>query len=157
MRIKIGYLLVFSILTVFSKVSAQEKLLLLNGKELLVQPMSLKEDSSRLEFKEFLNGKKKSVKKENAFSFKDEKGVEKVYYREDSTSLTHDLSLGEMRSYIQGMQEGGLYYKAPFATVGGFLIGAVSGYYLYFYSLIPPGTYIAVIGNHQPDMNKQKV
>jgi hypothetical protein len=156
MRIKICYI-VFLLVTILTNVRAQEKLLLLNGKELLIQAKSLKEDSTRLEYLEYLNGKKKCVKKENAFSYKNEKGIEKVFYHEDSTSITNDLSIGEMRSYIQGLQEAKLYYKAPYATVSGFLIGTASGYFLYFYSLIPPGAFVTIIGNHEPDMKRQQV
>lgn len=157
MRIKIWHLLVFVFFTVTTSTKAQEKLLLLNGRELLIQPLSFKEDSVRFEFKDYLNGKKKFVKKDNVFSYANGKGLEKIFYKEDSTTVTNDLSIDEMRSYIQGMQEGSRFYKAPFATVGGFFIGAASGYFIYFYALIPPATFIAITGNHQPDISKQKV
>ena len=157
MNIRNCYLLLFFFLTGFSSSKAQEKLLLMNGKVVLVQAQSVNEDSTRLVYKEFLKGKTKYVKKGQAFSIKNEKGDEKVFYREDSNSVTNDLTIAEMRSYIQGLQEGGRYYKAPFSAVGGVLLGAVSGYYLYFYSLIPPGTYLTIIGNHSPNMAKQKV
>jgi hypothetical protein len=156
MRIKFCYVMVF-LLTSLTNLIAQERLLMLSGKELLIQPNSLKEDSAKLEYNDFLKGKKRSLKKDNVFSYKNEKGYEKVFYREDSTSVNNDLSISEMRSYIQGEQEARKYYKAPFATVGSFLIGSGSGYFLYFYSLIPPGAYITIIGNHLPKMKDQKV
>jgi hypothetical protein len=157
MKLKFGCLLLSIILLSAFEANAQEILLMLNGKELLVQPLSFQSDSLHLKFKDFKTGKIKQVKKENAFSLRDEKGGERLFYKEDSTTETNDLSIDEMRMYIKGYQEGGANFRAPFATVGGLALGALSGYYLYFYALIPPTAYIAVIGNHSPNMDKQKV
>jgi hypothetical protein len=136
--------------------NGQDKMLLLNGKEVLTKPESINIDSLRIRFVDFKTGKKKCIKKENVFSILNEKGGEKVVYKEDSTSLISDLSLEEMRMYIKGEQDSRKYFKAPAATVGGFFIGGGSSF-LVFYALIPPATYIAIIGNHSPDMSKQQV
>lgn len=146
----------FLLLLTFSKTaSAQDKILLLNGEEILAKPVEIKDTLPTLSIIELKKEKCKTLKKSDIFSITNANGVENVLYKEDTTSINNDLSVEGMRQYIKGLQEG-KKSSAPLATVGGLVVGAGSSY-LKFYGLIPPAIYIAVMGNYTPSLDKQPV
>ncbi len=136
-------------------VLAQDKILLLNGKVLLVKSLNIEENLATVSFKNFENNKDKKIKRNTIFSIVSEKGIENIFYKEDSVSFNNDLSVEGMRMYIKGLQEAETF-KSPMSTVGGLLIGASSSF-LGFYGLIPPAIFISVVGNRAPKMEKQQV
>ncbi len=136
-------------------VSAQEKILLLNGKILKVKSVIVNETSPVLTFKCLKREKEKKINRERVFSVFNEAGMEKIIYKQDSLSINNDLSIPEMHMYIKGLQEADTF-RSPLATTGGFLIGAGSSV-LSFYGPIVPAVYLVIIGARSPDMKNLPV
>lgn len=136
-------------------VFAQDKILLLNGKEVSINSLNLEKDSSTITFIDLKNKKNKSMKRSRIFSIQYGKGGENIFYKEDSASINHELSIEEMRMYIKGLQEAEKF-KSPMSTIGGFVVGA-GGSFLGFYGLIPPAVFVTIVVNPAPNMEKQQV
>jgi len=126
--------------------SAQQKLLMLNGKEIIIKDFSVKNDL--LTYKK-INGtreKRRTIDKFRVFSVTDSVGKENIIYEADTS---FDLSVDQMRIFIQGEQAAMKYYHRPANVVGGVVAGAV-GSYLTFYGLPVPILYATISGRFSP-------
>ena len=122
-------LLVFILVVLFGRTNiyAQEKVLLLSGKEIEGDIVEMDSLDVRITF--IKNEKKK-------FSFYDQSRVFSITKKDGSTNILYfqdttdedALSILEMQLYIIGEQDAMKSYKAPWALIGGFVITAAATY-----------------------------
>lgn len=93
-----------------------------------------------------------------------ETGKEVVVYSPDTLglfvidSLSPDLeySVSDMRRYLQGRADG-KKHKAPWATVGGIVVGGVGSFLGAFYGPLMPAAYVLIISATQPRIDESVV
>lgn len=125
---------------------AQQKIVLLSGKVIEIKDFVVKYD--RISFSKISGNseKKRSLDKYRVFSIINTDGTEQIIYEPD-TSL--DLSVNQMRIYIEGEQAAMKYYKKPANAMAGFMAGVVGSYFT-FYGLPVPILYGALSGRISP-------
>jgi len=112
----------FFLLILFN-ISAQDQLLLINGKSDKGEIIADKE--SKLEFKPHKNNGKEKIlayDKYRIFSITDKDGEESVWYKKDS-SIGNILSENRMRMYIYGQRDAHDNFGIRRHLLGGFLLG----------------------------------
>lgn len=117
-------LLPFVLFLVAGSALAQDTLLLMNGQT--IGGRLLGQSSLEIRYQELgKNGKVKerSEPTESVFSVTDSLGHEKIWYFHD-TVFGNELSVQEMRWFIQGEQDARRGYKPFWPTLGGFVMGA---------------------------------
>ncbi len=119
---KTKIIITFALLIVFN-VSAQDKLLLLNGR---IDKGEITEDKESIfDFKIYKNGGKEKIipyDKSRIFSITDINGKESVLYKKDS-SIGNFLSENRMRMYIYGQRDAHENFGVGRHLFGGFLLG----------------------------------
>ena len=115
----------------------------------------------------YLNGKVKTVygtisnekimkmNSDRIFSVQLSDGTERILYSSDSLD-PNDFSLEEMRMFIKGEQEAGLYYRNNLNMGVAMVLGEAASL-LTIYGLVIPPLYATIYGGISPDMNKQQV
>lgn len=99
-------------------------------------------------------GRLVEIDKDYIFSKTDKDSKEEILYSPDPDSSNHRyFSVNEMRDYIQGELDARENYKAPLATITGFIVGGTSPFVMWygigyppFYSPMLPAGYTAVVG-----------
>lgn len=145
MKIHVTFLIIISLF--FSeKLSAQQRILLLNGHYIPVESFQIGDDY--LSYKKINDKRKKmrEVDRYDVFSILNEDGKEKIIYA-PIDSL--DYTVEEVRLYIQGEQIAREYYKAKGATISSAVVGLGSSL-LSFYALPVPMIYGIVLGRFNP-------
>ncbi|NNC81985.1 MAG: hypothetical protein HKN79_00270 [Flavobacteriales bacterium] len=121
--------LCIAILTFFSDLQAQDTLLLLNGKSLIV---NITDDSGANVFFDVTkkNGKSRSMDlhKTELFSITKEGEGESILYVQDP-DFGYDLSVEDMRFYMAGQNDARMGYSALPSSAGGFVFGMASVFY----------------------------
>lgn len=136
---------------------AQEKVLLLSGKEIEGEKVEL--DSVDIRITTIKKDKKKFsfYDQSRVFSITKADGTTDIIYFQD-TSDEDALSIREMQFYIIGEQDAMKSYKAPWALVGGVVVGAASTYLFGpFLGLIPVVPYTLAIAMINPRIKRRAV
>ena len=140
-----------------SDIYAQEKVLLLSGKELEGDIVEI--DSVDVRVTRIKNDKKKFsfYDQSRVFSITKKDGTTDILYFQDTTD-EDALSIREMQFYIIGEQDAMKSYKAPLAFVGGILVGTASTYFFGpFIGLIPVVPYTIAIAMINPKIKRNAV
>lgn len=138
---------VLLILFLFSKnTTAQQRILLLNGKYIPIESFQLNEDFITYKKANDTRKKMRSVDRFDVYSIETEGGEEKIIYT-PADSL--DFTIEEARIYIQGEQIASEYYKAKGASITSAVVGVGSSL-LSFYAIPVPMIYSIVIGRFNP-------
>lgn len=146
--------LLFFLLEVSLSLNAQDTLILLSGKTMIVKNATVNGYSVNYHTKDE-NSKFKNINSDKLFSIKHADGSERILYRPD-TLETDDYNVNDMRMFIKGEQDAIKYYKNNLNKVGAFLFGAGSAS-LAFYGIVGPAIYATAVGSFSPEMEKQKV
>jgi hypothetical protein len=119
---------------------------MLNGNEILIKDFVVKNE--QITFKKIIGSKekKRNVDKFRVFSIVKNDGTEQIIYEPDTS---YDLSVDQMRIYIEGEQAAIKYYHKPGNVVAGVIAG-VAGSYFTFYGLPVPVLYGAIAGRISP-------
>ena len=133
---------------------AQDTLVLINGKTILVKSVDLKDYTIAYRKME-PKSKLKTIDPERVFSIRYKDGTERIIYYSDTLDPV-DFKPEEMRMFIKGEQDADKYYKNNFNKGTAFVLGA-SGGLLGFYGLAVPPLYATIVGAFSPKMEKQKV
>ena len=133
---------------------AQDTLVFINGKE--VPATNIKINDTQILYNP-LNKPQKLKKAEtyNIFSIKHDTGVETLIYQQDT--LIDDLSLEEMRLFVQGQQDALKYFNTTAVTATSTVIGVASGLTLQFFALVPPAVFATIVGASSPKMEQQPI
>jgi hypothetical protein len=119
---KTKIIITFALLIVFN-VSAQDKLLLLNGR--IDKGEIIADKESIFDFKIYKNGSKEKIipyDKYRIFSITDSNGQESILYKKDS-SIGNFLSENRMRMYIYGQRDAHENFGSGRHFLGGFVLG----------------------------------
>ncbi len=139
-------LLLILILFAGHGLSAQDRILLMNGQE--IQGRVLGQSTLEIRFLLDVKGKRKEEVEptESVFSVTDSTGKETVWYFHDP-SFGNDLTVDQMRWYINGEQDARAGYRPTLPKLGGFLLGAglVIGLDLEVNSLLIPPAYAGLM------------
>lgn len=141
----------------FSSFAQQDTLWLINGKKITLKEYKFIESETSIAYTT-LKGKTKIIESEQIFSITNKAGQEKIYFKIDPQDPDIQ-SIEQMKSFVQGEYDARIQYKAPLATIGGFVVGVGSGILLApnpIYSPIIPAAYSAVIGSTNPSVDKIK-
>lgn len=133
---------------------AQDSLVLINGRVIVVKSVDLKDYT--IAYRK-MDGKSrlKTIDPERVFSIRYRDGSEKVIYTSDSMD-TEDFKPEEMRMFILGEQDAHKFYRNNLNKGFGFAFGA-GGSLLGFYGLAVAPLYGSIVGAFSPNMEKQKV
>jgi hypothetical protein len=139
-------LLLLSMLLCGVALSAQDRILFMNGQEL--QGRVLGQSTLEIRFMLDVKGKQKLEKEptESVFSVTDSTGKETVWYFHDP-AFGNELTVDQMRWYIKGEQDARIGYKPTLPKLGGFLLGAglVIGLDLETNALLIPPAYAGLM------------
>lgn len=146
--------LLFFLLKFSFFLNAQDTLILLNGKTLVVKNASVNGYSVTYHTLNE-NSKMKQINTDKLFSIIHADGSERIVYLPDSLE-TDEYNVKEMRMYVKGEQDAIKYYKNNLNKAGAFFFGAASAY-LSFYGIVGPAVYATAVGSFSPELEKQKV
>jgi len=149
--LRIYFLFAFSLCAFIA--CAQNKIILLNGKEIPALTPSLQ--GEKIVYRSPLKNKLKKINADHAFSFQDANGLETVVYQKDPLD-TGDFNVEDMRSFIKGEQDADRYYRNNVNKVAAAAIGAAGGL-LNIYGLAVPAIYSTIVGGTSPNADKQEV
>lgn len=133
-------------------VHAQDTLMLLNGKKLVVKSVDLKDYEIAYRTLD-KNSKLKRMDPERVFSVVYRDGTERVVYRKDSLDPI-DFTELEMRMFVKGEQDAREFYRNRPIQVFGFAAGVVSGMFG-FYGVLGPPIYSTFFGSFSPNVYKK--
>ena len=139
------YLFFFSLILSSFHCFAQQKMLLLNGKEIEIKSYTVGEPYISYTKANTKHTKTKTIEKYDVFSITKEDGTEDLIYKADTLTF----SVEEARNYIRGEQAAMKYYHKPANKWAAAAVG-VSSSILSFYSLPLPMLYGVVIGRFNP-------
>jgi len=140
------FILTCVLLFILTQAYCQQKIVLLNGKEIEIKSFVVR--TEQITFKKIVNGKekKRSVDRFRVFSIVNPDSTEQMIYEPDTF---YDMTIDQMRLFIQGEQAAMKYYRKPGNVIGGFLSGVVGSYFT-FYGLPVPLLYGTVMGRISP-------
>ncbi len=121
-------LLLISILFIFSSLKAQDKILLLTGKEIKGKVLSETEYELKYEYQKKNELREQLIEKYRVFLYT-KNGSEIVVYKQDS-SMGNYLYEEEMRHFIYGERDADMGYKPTVSTIGGVIVGSAAGAYM---------------------------
>lgn len=116
------FIFLILILFISPSIYSQQSLMLNSGKRIYIS--DIKPDTSEIVFYKNLKGKVKWIEMEEVFSWTREDSVEVIFYKPACEDVC--FRIDQMRDYLHGRADG-LERKTPYATVGGFVLGAASG------------------------------
>lgn len=129
--------------------NAQDTLRLLNGKTKIIEFDSLNVEKifyvkqKKVNDSTWVDVRRKKVNPENVFEIVLESGETIVVYEQD-TLMENYLSIEDMRTYLKGVRDARMNYNPWKSTLGGFFVGAGSGYFGIFWGFFPCATYSGV-------------
>jgi hypothetical protein len=137
----------FIILAKVTFVYSQDTINLLNGKQIFPRTIHEEQNSALLYYDLQVRGKlkQKAVDLLDVYSINYANMTSKQVYQQDS-GLGYILSVHEMQHYIIGERTAMKYYKVPWITAGGIVIGAAGVVPLGFIDLLTPVVYGVGIG-----------
>ncbi len=141
--ILISAMLVLGINTVFS----QDTLLLLSGKSYSGQITEISKNYIRIYTDRSFINSSKLIYKDEVFSFVKNNETTVLYKPNFNNEIR--FSELEMSYFIKGLQDGKKQYHAPFATIGGFAVGATGGVFG-FWGTVIPSSYVFIVGIKTP-------
>lgn len=137
----------------------EDTLIFLNGRTASGRVIDTTAESIQyLDIKSKKFNKVRTVDKERIFSIKYSSGNEVIFYNPDTIG-EDDFSREEMRYFIYGEQDA-LKYRAPMATIGGIVTGAIAGPFIggtAGLAFLLPGTYSILTGSRWIKINKSTV
>jgi hypothetical protein len=150
MRILSGLLLFF----LFSVVPAlaQDTLLLINGRQLIVKSVDLKDFT--IAYRTLDKNRLRTIDPYRVFSISYADGTERVIYQSDSLDPV-DFTPDQMRMFIRGEQDADRYYRNTPNKAAAFLIGGGASYFT-IYGLVIPPLYATVVGSFSPRIEKYR-
>jgi hypothetical protein len=133
---------------------SQDTINLINGKQLVAKSIYEEPNSSLLKYDYTFHGKEKqtSIDVLSIYSINYANHTEKIFYMQDS-AMGFTLSVQQMKLDILGERSAYKYYKAPWVTVGGFVVGATATYFLQFWGVISPAVYATAFGIITPKVH----
>lgn len=130
---------------------AQDTLLLISGRKIVVKSFDVSENG--IAYRKIEPGSKvKTIDSERVYSIITRDGQERIIYQPDSLDPL-DFKAEEMRSFIHGTQDARLFYKNNFLKGLGFAVGGGASYYA-FYGLIIPPLFSTFVGSFSPVVDK---
>lgn len=123
-----------------SKTYPNDFVLYLTGKQKILSFESTS-DSMNLVFKK-KNNSLKTVARNHIFSYH-KSGVENVMFRAYITP-TDSMSIDAARAFSEGGRDARRFYKKPYGAIANFAVGALGGYFLGPYGIIPAGIYTGI-------------
>ncbi len=139
--------------------TAKDTLWYLNGDYELISDYAFVEDGRVLNYVN-RKGKHKDIETFFLFIINKTDGTKKVLYKPTMEEEGDTLTVEEMRAFVIGGFFGNTKYKAPLATVEGFIVGAASPFLVAsvglnpFYSIIIPAANSTLIGITSPSDKK---
>lgn len=120
-------LLSFALFTCIVVYSQHSTLLFRNGKKVLISDFKADADyyEGKLTFTN-LEGNSKTKYLENVFSVTSSNGNETIFYKPNE-EFGETLSATQMKQYTLGMGDGTRYGYSPLVTMGGVVVGGLSG------------------------------
>ena len=124
MKVLVQALVAFAVLFLVDNVGAQDRILLMNGEEIVGKVLG----QSTLEVRYVETSKKGRTREraeptEDVFSVTDSLGVERIWYFYD-TVFGNDMTLEQMRWFIKGEQDARNGYKPLWPMIEAFAVGA---------------------------------
>lgn len=116
---------------------------------------SLKEDGNFLRYLPTQGKREKKLRKDKVFSYR-LGGTETVLFKPYITGLD-TLTIEQARSITEGRQDARRYYKNPWTGLVNFGIGFASGYFLNYWGILVPATYVGVYSAINPLKTKRKL
>ncbi len=146
---------IFIVLTFFitSIVSAQDRIILINGNVLEVKNVELKDN--KVSFQKFKKEKRKQINPDRVFSVQYASGEEQIIFVSDPLDPS-DFKPEEMRMFIKGEQDANMYYHNTGNKIASAAVGASAGL-LTIYGLVVPALYSTIVGSFSPNVQKHKV
>ena len=136
----------------YQTVAAQDTLLLINGRKIIVSTVDLHDYT--IAYRSIKTGSKlKTIDPGRVFSVIYKDGNERLIYQPDSLDPI-DFKVDEMRDFIKGQQDGRKLYHNSLIKVAGIGIGAGCGL-LGFFGIIGPPLYSTIIGSYSPNVEKR--
>ncbi len=136
----------------YQTVSAQDTLLLITGRKIIVSSIDLRDNTIAYRTSE-KGSKLKTIDPYRVFSIIYRDGNERIVYQPDSLDPL-DFKVDEMRNFIKGEQDAQKFYKNTVLKVAGVGIGAGFGM-LGFYGIIGPPLYATIVGSYSPNVEKK--
>ncbi|MCC7232256.1 MAG: hypothetical protein IT242_04885 [Bacteroidia bacterium] len=149
------YLLIILFSVLIHTGNAQDTLVLINGKTLIVKSVELKDYTIAYRTLNSQKSRLRTMDPERVYSIKYHDGTEKVIYVRDTLDPV-DFTAEQMRWFITGEQDADRYFKNHLNTGIAFAFGFGSALGA-FYGLLGPPLYSTVVGSFSPNMKKQKV
>jgi hypothetical protein len=140
------FLLTFSGFTAM----AQDTLLLISGRKMVVRSVALNEDN--IEYKKLKKDRVRHIDPMRVFSIIYSDGREKVIYQPDSLDPI-DFRVEEMRTFITGTLDARAVYENRLLQGMGLGVGA-SAAPLAFYGLVGPPLYATFVGSFSPNVER---
>lgn len=119
-------LIAIAILFIASSVSAQDKLLFLNGK--ILEGKILDQTDYEFSFEDKKN-KQYNIDKYRVFSYSKNK-TESIVYKFD-TLAGNFLKVDDMKMYVYGERDAHLTYNSNFVSALGLIVGGATGYFMH--------------------------
>ncbi len=146
---RVFYLLILLLLC--HSITAQDTLLLLNGKKIVVSSVDLQGNTIAYRSLDKTD-KLRTIDPDRVFSVLYKDGHERVVYQTDSLDPM-DFKVEEMRSFINGVQDARKIYRNNFIKGSGLVIGAGSAYFA-IWGLVGPPLYSTVLGSFNANIEK---
>jgi hypothetical protein len=146
-----SFLILASFLPVL-KASAQDTIMLINGKKINANVLQVQEKS--IKYRTGGTDKKKihSIKPYRVFAINKSDGTEELIFKPDSLDEP-EFNLSQFRMFIKGEQAAQTGYNNKLNKVVAFVLGAAASN-LDIYGLIVPALYSSIVGSVSPDINK---
>lgn len=140
-------------LLVATMVSAQDRIILINGDVLDVKNVELKDN--KVSFQLLNKDKRKKINPDRVFSVQYATGAEQIVFEPDPLD-PNDFKPEEMRMFIKGEQDAKLYYHNAGNKIVSAAVGAGAGL-LSIYGLVVPALYSTIVGSFSPNVQKHNV
>lgn len=133
---------------------SQDTINLISGKQIFAKSIYEEPNSTLLKYdiRFHEKAKQKAVDLLNVYSIHYSNHTQKIFYKQDS-AIGFDLTVKQMELNILGEREALKNYKAPWITVGGFVVGATATYFLGFWGVISPAVYATAFGIITPKIH----
>ncbi|MFH2143177.1 MAG: hypothetical protein ABIJ97_12190 [Bacteroidota bacterium] len=142
--------ILFSAVLIFISLTApaQNKIVLMNGNILYGKISDLTDEKVVMEFSDKKHNKTKKLNYEDIFSITYNE-TEFQYYSHDPEN-GNNMTVIQMKYYLQGMNDAKENYHAPLATIGG-LVSGITGVFFGFYGIAIPTGYVFAAGIKTPE------
>ncbi len=138
----------------FLKVSAQDTLVLMNGKRINGNVLEIQEKAIKYRIGSNPKSPIHSIKPYRVFAINKNDGTEKVIFAPDTLDQS-DYTIPQLRTFIKGERAAQTGYNNTLNKALAFVAGAGASYFS-IYGLVVPALYSSIVGASSPDINKQK-